>query len=106
MRLAEFQQKRSAQDPFGNFIARYVFTEKARRLSIEVDMVAGIPDSGIAHAVGYASESGVPYRRPFVKYTPTWPRSFMPQSQEVRDLRLAQRMAQAQEAANNKAPAE
>ena len=58
----------------------------ARRDSIEVDMVAGIPDSGIGHAVGYASEAGVPYRRPFVKYTPTWPRSFMPQDQRVRDL--------------------
>jgi amidophosphoribosyltransferase len=58
----------------------------ARRDSVQVDMVAGIPDSGIGHAVGYASEAGVPYRRPFVKYTPTWPRSFMPQDQRVRDL--------------------
>ena len=58
----------------------------ARRDDVEVDVVAGIPDSGIAHAVGYASESGVPYRRPFVKYTPTWPRSFMPQDQTQRDL--------------------
>ncbi len=48
--------------------------------------MAGIPDSGIGHAIGYASEAGVPYRRPFVKYTPTWPRSFMPQEQRVRDL--------------------
>ena len=49
-------------------------------------MVAGIPDSGTGHAIGYANEAGIPYRRPFVKYTPTWPRSFMPQDQRVRDL--------------------
>ena len=58
----------------------------ARADDVEVDLVAGIPDSGIGHAIGYASTSGVPYRRPFVKYTPTWPRSFMPQEQRVRDL--------------------
>ena len=58
----------------------------ARNDDVEVDMVAGIPDSGTAHAIGYASEAGVPYRRPFVKYTPTWPRSFMPQDQKIRDL--------------------
>ena len=52
----------------------------------EIDVVAGIPDSGIAHALGYAAEAGIPYKRPFVKYTPTWPRSFMPQVQAVRDL--------------------
>ncbi|MBW2296893.1 MAG: amidophosphoribosyltransferase [Deltaproteobacteria bacterium] len=53
---------------------------------IEIDYVAGIPDSGIGHAVGYANKKGIPYIRPFVKYTPTWPRSFMPQNQEQRDL--------------------
>jgi amidophosphoribosyltransferase len=58
----------------------------ARADDVEIDCVAGIPDSGIGHAIGYASEAGVPYRRPFVKYTPTWPRSFMPQEQRVRDL--------------------
>ncbi|MBN2301086.1 MAG: amidophosphoribosyltransferase [Lentisphaerae bacterium] len=58
----------------------------ARNDSHKVDLVAGIPDSGTAHALGYAIEAGVPYRRPFVKYTPTWPRSFMPQAQEIRDL--------------------
>ncbi len=58
----------------------------ARADDVDVDLVAGIPDSGIGHAIGYASESGVPFRRPFVKYTPTWPRSFMPQDQRVRDL--------------------
>jgi amidophosphoribosyltransferase len=58
----------------------------ARADNVEVDLVAGIPDSGIGHAIGYAAEAGLPYRRPFVKYTPTWPRSFMPQEQRVRDL--------------------
>lgn len=50
------------------------------------DTVAGVPDSGIAHAVGYSNESGIPYSRPFVKYTPTWPRSFMPTHQTKRNL--------------------
>lgn len=58
----------------------------ARRDNVEVDVVAGVPDSGVAHAIGYANESGIPYSRPFVKYTPTWPRSFMPTIQTKRDL--------------------
>ena len=58
----------------------------AKNDDMDIDMVAGIPDSGTAHAIGYANHAGVPYRRPFVKYTPTWPRSFMPQNQDVRDL--------------------
>ncbi|MBR2300594.1 MAG: amidophosphoribosyltransferase [Bacteroidaceae bacterium] len=59
----------------------------ARRDSdLQIDYAAGIPDSGIGHAIGYANEKGVPYKRPFVKYTPTWPRSFMPQNQKMRDL--------------------
>jgi amidophosphoribosyltransferase len=58
----------------------------ARNDDLELDIVAGIPDSGTGHAIGYAMEAGVPYRRPFVKYTPTWPRSFMPQDQSIRDL--------------------
>ncbi|MFH1761809.1 MAG: amidophosphoribosyltransferase [bacterium] len=58
----------------------------ARNDNTEIDLVAGIPDSGTGHGLGYASESGIPYKRPFVKYTPTWPRSFMPQVQSVRDL--------------------
>ena len=58
----------------------------AKRDDQKVDVVAGVPDSGIGHAIGYANAAGVPYRRPFVKYTPTWPRSFMPQDQRVRDL--------------------
>jgi len=51
-----------------------------------LDCAAGVPDSGIAHAVGYANASGVPFARPFIKYTPTWPRSFMPQNQDMRNL--------------------
>ena len=52
---------------------------------LTIDLVAGIPDSGTAHGLGYANESKIPYMRPFVKYTPTWPRSFMPQEQSIRD---------------------
>ena len=58
----------------------------AQRDNIRPDTVAGIPDSGIAHAVGYANESGIPFSRPFIKYTPTWPRSFMPTMQTQRNL--------------------
>ena len=54
--------------------------------SVRPDIVAGVPDSGIAHAIGYANESGIPYARPFIKYTPTWPRSFMPTNQSQRNL--------------------
>lgn len=57
----------------------------ARKNPIEVDFVAGIPDSGIGCGIGYAAEAGIPFKRPFVKYTPTWARSFMPQVQEIRD---------------------
>lgn len=58
----------------------------ARADDVAVDCAAGIPDSGIAHAIGYANEKKVPYLRPFVKYTPTWPRSFMPTEQSIREL--------------------
>ena len=51
-----------------------------------VDFAAGIPDSGVGHGIGYAAEARIPFKRPFVKYTPTWARSFMPQNQDVRDL--------------------
>jgi len=54
--------------------------------SVSPDSVAGVPDSGTAHAVGYANESGIPFERPFIKYTPTWPRSFMPTIQSKRNL--------------------
>lgn len=58
----------------------------AKRDNVNPDSVAGVPDSGIAHAIGYANESGVPFSRPFIKYTPTWPRSFMPTIQSQRNL--------------------
>lgn len=58
----------------------------ARRNDTVVDLVAGIPDSGTGHAIGFASQAGIPLARPFVKYTPTWPRSFMPQDQSTRDM--------------------
>ncbi len=58
----------------------------AKRDSATPDLVAGVPDSGIAHAIGYANESGYPFARPFIKYTPTWPRSFMPTHQSQRNL--------------------
>lgn len=51
----------------------------------DVDFIAGVPDSGLPHGIGYANESGKPLARPFVKYTPTWPRSFMPANQNVRN---------------------
>lgn len=58
----------------------------AKRDNVDVDIVAGVPDSGTAHAVGYSNESGIPFSRPFIKYTPTWPRSFMPTIQSKRNL--------------------
>ncbi|MBE9481701.1 MAG: amidophosphoribosyltransferase [Bacteroidetes bacterium] len=58
----------------------------ARKDDIKADFATGIPDSGIGHAMGYCNEKGIPHKRPYSKYTPTWPRSFMPQSQETRDL--------------------
>ena len=54
--------------------------------SVHPDIVAGVPDSGTAHAIGYSNESGIPFARPFIKYTPTWPRSFMPTNQSQRNL--------------------
>ncbi len=58
----------------------------AERDHVKPDIVAGVPDSGTAHAIGYANKSGIPFSRPFIKYTPTWPRSFMPSIQTQRDL--------------------
>lgn len=51
----------------------------------DVDYICGVPDSGVPHAIGYANKSGIPFARPFIKYTPTWPRSFMPQNQSMRN---------------------
>jgi amidophosphoribosyltransferase len=58
----------------------------AKNDDVQVDMVAGVPDSGVGHAIGYSNESKIPFGRPFIKYTPTWSRSFMPQDQEIRNL--------------------
>ncbi|MHB8830411.1 MAG: amidophosphoribosyltransferase [Syntrophales bacterium] len=58
----------------------------AKNDDVPADFVSGIPDSGVAHAIGYSIEKQIPYKRAYVKYTPTWPRSFMPQNQEMRDL--------------------
>ncbi len=66
----------------GEIMAR---ADKARGLAQDLDYVAGVPDSGVPHAIGYANESHIPFARPFVKYTPTWPRSFMPANQDVRN---------------------
>ncbi len=66
----------------GHIMAR---DEAARGTLPDVDYVAGVPDSGVPHAIGYANESGIPFARPFVKYTPTWPRSFMPTDQTMRN---------------------
>ncbi len=69
----------------------------ARKDDVEIDIVAGIPDSGTGHAIGYANEAGIPFRRPFVKYTPTWARSFMPQDQGMRDLVAKMKLIPVQE---------
>ncbi len=61
-------------------------TALAKNDNVKADFIAGIPDSGIGHAMGYSNERRIPLKRPYAKYTPTWPRSFMPQSQETRDL--------------------
>ena len=66
----------------GEILAR---ADRSRGEAQEIDYVCGMPDSGLPHAIGYANESHVPYARPFIKYTPTWPRSFMPANQSVRN---------------------
>ena len=60
--------------------------DKKTGIGIDVDYAAGVPDSGTAHAIGYANRSGIPFARPLIKYTPTWPRSFTPQEQRIRDM--------------------
>ncbi|MBY8979687.1 MAG: amidophosphoribosyltransferase [Candidatus Lokiarchaeota archaeon] len=69
---------------------------------LDIDLVAGIPDSGTAHGLGYANESKIPYGRPFVKYTPTWPRSFMPQEQSIRDKVAEMKLIPIKELITNK----
>jgi len=70
--------------------ARYrsgaILAKHDKTVGFTADLVAGIPDSGVGHAIGYANESGIPYGRPIVKYTPSWPRSYMPSEQSTRDL--------------------
>jgi len=70
--------------------ARYrsgaLLAKRDKAAGFTADLVAGVPDSGVGHAIGYANESGIPYGRPIVKYTPSWPRSYMPSEQSTRDL--------------------
>jgi amidophosphoribosyltransferase len=70
--------------------ARYrsgaLLAKRDKAAGFTADIVAGVPDSGAGHAIGYANESGIPYARPIVKYTPSWPRSYMPSEQSTRDL--------------------
>ena len=61
-------------------------TDRENGVAQDIDYVAGVPDSGTPHAIGYANESGIPFARPFIKYTPTWPRSFMPANQSERNM--------------------
>ena len=74
----------------------------ARKDNVNADFVAGIPDSGIGHAMGYSHETGIPLKRPYAKYTPTWPRSFMPQSQNMRDLVAKMKLIPNKSIINNK----
>ena len=80
----------------GDMLAQRDFGE------VEPDIVAGVPDSGIAHAIGYANRSGVPFARPFIKYTPTWPRSFMPTQQSQRNLIARMKLIPVQALIENK----
>ena len=66
----------------GQIMAR---DDMEKGLTAGIDYVSGVPDSGTPHAIGYANQSGIPFSRPFIKYTPTWPRSFMPSSQKERN---------------------
>ncbi len=63
-----------------------MLAKRDSEIAEDIDLVAGVPDSGVAHAIGYANEAHVPYMRPFIKYTPTWARSFMPTNQARREL--------------------
>ena len=74
----------------------------AERDNVRPDIVAGVPDSGTAHAIGYANRSGIPFSRPFIKYTPTWPRSFMPTIQTRRNLIARMKLIPVQELIENK----
>ncbi|MCR4991341.1 MAG: amidophosphoribosyltransferase [Lachnospiraceae bacterium] len=74
----------------------------AKRDNAKPDSVSGVPDSGLAHAIGYSNESGIPFTRPFIKYTPTWPRSFMPTMQSQRNLIAKMKLIPVQDLIENK----
>jgi len=74
----------------------------AQRDDVVPDSVSGVPDSGVPHAIGYSNESGIPFARPFIKYTPTWPRSFMPTSQAQRNLIAKMKLIPVQELIHDK----
>lgn len=74
----------------------------AKRDNVQPDSVAGVPDSGVPHAIGYSNEAGIPFSRPFIKYTPTWPRSFMPSSQEQRNMIARMKLIPVQELIEDK----
>ncbi|NBK96862.1 MAG: amidophosphoribosyltransferase [Erysipelotrichia bacterium] len=74
----------------------------AKRDDVVADSVAGVPDSGIAHAVGYSNTKGIPFARPFIKYTPTWPRSFMPTNQSQRNMIAKMKLIPVQELIKDK----
>ena len=74
----------------------------AKKDDTPIDLVAGIPDSGTGHGLGYAGEAGIPFQRPYVKYTPTWPRSFMPQDQTIRDVVARMKLIPIQELIKDK----
>ncbi len=74
----------------------------AKNDTVEADFVAGIPDSGVGHAIGYSNETKIPHKRPYSKYTPTWPRSFMPQNQNMRNLVAKMKLIPNKAVINNK----
>ena len=81
---------------------QYIAGTDAETGDLNIDLVCGIPDSGVGHALGYSNAAGIPYRRAFVKYTPTWPRSFMPQNQTKRNLVARMKLIPVQELIEDK----
>ena len=81
---------------------QYIAGTDAETGDLNIDLVCGIPDSGVGHALGYSNAAGIPYRRAFVKYTPTWPRSFMPQNQIKRNLVARMKLIPVQELIEDK----
>ena len=76
--------------------------DKEKHNAMEIDYVSGVPDSGTPHAIGYANKSGIPFARPFIKYTPTWPRSFMPANQQERNKVAKMKLIPVQELIDGK----